>query len=157
MASPLVKSPRNLVSGLFLLLLAGVAIWSLGSLPMGSLRVIGPAMLPKSVAVLIAVGGLALVLLGLLRPGEPLERWQFRGPLCVLAGLLLFAATIRMPGFLIAAPLACLVSGFGSHEVRPRELAIFTLVMTVSCILLFRVLLGQAIPILVIPGTPIRF
>lgn len=152
-----IKSPRNLVSGIVLILFAAVAVWALGNLPVGTLKVIGPAMMPKSVAILIAVGGAILVLQSLLRDGEPLDRWQLRGPVCVFAGLLVFAATIKMPGFLVAAPLAMVIAGWGSHEVRPRELLIFSIVMTVSCIVLFNVLLRQGLPILIIPGTPIKF
>lgn len=157
MAHRRIKSPRNLVSGIALILLSVLAIWALGNLPMGSLRVIGPAMMPKSVAIAIGFGGAILVLLGFLQVGEPLERWQLRGPIFVLAGLLVFAATIKVPGFLVAAPLATYIAGWGSHEVRPRELLIFSIGITLSCIVLFVVLLGQALPILVIPGTSIKF
>ncbi len=157
MKNRIVKSPRNLVSGVVLMLLAAGAIWALGNLPMGSLKIVGPAMVPKSVAILIGLGGAVLALLGVLVHGEPLARWQLRGPAFVLAGLLVFAATIKMPGFLIAAPLATYVAGWGSHEVRPRELLVFSIAITVSCILLFVVLLQQSLPVLVIPGTSIRF
>ena len=157
MAKRFIKSPRDLTSGIVLILFAGVAVLALGNLPMGSLTVIGPAMVPKSVACLIAVGGVILILRGFLREGEPLDRWQLRGPAFVFAGLLVFAATIKIPGFLVAAPLASLIAGWGSHEVRPRELVIFTIIMTVSCVILFNVLLRQGLPLLIIPGTPIKF
>jgi len=156
MTNRLIKSPRDLVAGVVLILFAALAVSALGNLPMGTLTVIGPAMLPKSVAFLIAFGGAILILRSVVRQGKPLERWQLRGPVFVLAGLLVFAATIKMPGFLVAATLASLIAGWGSHEVRPRELIIFSIVMTVSCIILFNVLLGQGLPILVIPGTSIK-
>lgn len=152
-----IKAPRDLISGIVLILFAGVAVWALGNLPMGSLRVIGPAMLPKSVAGLIALGGVILMVRSFLREGEPLDRWQLRGPAFIFVGLLVFAATIKMPGFLVAAPLASLIAGWGSHEVRPRELVIFSIVMTVSCVILFNLLLRQGLPLLVIPGTSIKF
>jgi putative tricarboxylic transport membrane protein len=157
MANRLIKSPRDLVSGVVLILFAAVAVWALGNLPMGTLKVIGPAMLPKSVAFLIALGGAILILLSILREGEPLARWQLRGPVFVLAGLLVFAATIKTPGFLVAAPLATMIAGWGSHEVRPRELIVFSIAITLSCIVLFNVLLGQGLPVLIIPGTSIKF
>ena len=125
-----IQSPRNLVSGVFLILLAAVAVWALGNLPVGSLRVIGPAMVPKTVAGLIALGGAILIVQSVLLKGEPLDRWQLRGPVCVLAGLLVFAATIKVPGFLVAAPLATYIAGWGSHEVRHRELVVFSISMS---------------------------
>ena len=76
--------------------------------------------------------------------------------MCRRAGIVLFAATIREPGFIVAAPLAMLVAGFGSREVRPRELVVFALAMTVACALLFRFALNQPIPMLVLPSFSIN-
>ena len=39
-----------------------------------------------------------------------------------------------------------------SPESRPRELAIFAVVMTAFCVGLFRYLLSLPIPVLIIPG-----
>ncbi|WP_332682134.1 tripartite tricarboxylate transporter TctB family protein [Bosea sp. (in: a-proteobacteria)] len=154
---PAVRSPQNLVSGLILVAAAVFVVWMLGNLSQGTLRVIGPAMVPRWSAAAIGLAGLALVVLAFIQEGDALERWHLRGPAFVLAGIALFAATIRQPGFIVAAPLAMLVAGFGSREVRPRELVIFTLVMTAACALLFRFALNQPIPMLVLPAFSINF
>lgn len=151
-----VRSPQNLVSGLILIAAAAFVVLMLGNLAQGTLRVIGPAMVPRWTAVAIGVGGAVLVVLSLIEEGDALARWHLRGPAFVLAAILLFAATIRQPGFLVSAPLAMIVAGFGSRDVRPRELIVFALVMTLVCALLFRVALNQPLPMLVLPALSLR-
>ena len=146
------RSPQNLVAGLILVAASAFVVWMLSGLSQGTMRTMGPAMLPRWTAIAIGIGGAVLVVLSAIREGDALERWHLRGPLFIVAALVVFAGTIRQPGFLVAAPLAMLLAGFGSREVRPRELLIFTVSMTLACALLFRVALNQPLPMLVIPA-----
>lgn len=154
---PAVRAPRHLVAGLALIGLAAFALWAVSGLSQGSLRAMGPAMLPRIVAVAIGACGLVFVCLAFTQKGASLAPWELRGPLIVGAGMVVFALTIRSLGFAVAAPLAMLIAGRGTTEVRPKELAIFAVVMTGFCLLLFRYLLDQPIPVLIIPGTSIEF
>lgn len=153
----LIRSPQNLVAGLALVAIALFAIWAVSDLPQGTLRIIGPAMMPRWLAILIGVAGLAFLVGGFTLEGEPLERWHLRGPFFICAGMLLFALTIRTPGFLVAGPLTMLLAGYGTLEVRKLELVLFAAGMTAFCIVLFVAILDQPIPVLNIPGTSIRF
>ena len=162
----LIRAPQSLVSGLTLIAIALFALWATGNLSQGTLRAMGPAMLPRWLAVGVGLCGLALVVSAFLTDGEPLERWSFRGPLFVAVGILVFALLIRpaqiaiggvsiaspAAGLAVAGPLAMLIGGFGTPDVRPREILIFAVVMTLLCIGLFRYALNLPIPILVIPG-----
>ena len=154
---PPIRAPRHVVAGLALIAFAAFALWAVSGLSQGSLRAMGPAMLPRWVAVAIAACGLAFVALGFIQKGPPLASWELRGPLIVGAGMAVFAFTIRSLGFAIAAPLAMMIIGHGTTEVRPRELAVFAVVMTAFCLGLFRYLLDQPIPVLIVPGTEIEF
>jgi hypothetical protein len=156
-ARGLVRSPQNLVSGLLLIAFAAFVVFMLSGLSQGTLRSIGPAAVPRWTALAIGAGGLALVVLGFVREGAPLERWQLRGPVLVVTAIVLFATLIRDPGFLVAGPVAMLVGGFASREVRPVELVIFTVSMTVFCALLFRVALNQPLPMLILPTLSINW
>lgn len=154
---PDIRAPRNLVAGLALIALAAFALWAVSGLSQGTLRTMGPAMLPRIVAVAIGCCGLIFVVLGFTQKGEPLAPWELRGPLIVGTGMVAFALTIRPLGFAVAAPLAMLIIGRGTTEVRPKELAVFAAAMTAFCLLLFRYLLDQPIPVLILPGTHIEF
>lgn len=147
-----VRAPQNLVAGVSLVALAVFARWASADLESGTLRSMGPGMLPHGVAVLVGLTGLALVVLSFLREGDPLGRWPLRGPFFVALGVVAFALTIRSVGLAVAGPLVALVSGGASPETRWKELAIFAIAITAFCIALFRYALQLPIPILVLPG-----
>ena len=152
-----IRSPQNVVAGLALIAVALFAIWAVSDLSQGSMRIIGPAMMPRWVAILIGAAGMMFVAAGLIADGAPLERWHLRGPFFICTGMILFALTIRTFGFLVAGPLTMMVVGYGTTEARKIELIVFSIVMTVFCLVLFVTILDQAIPVLIIPGTSIKY
>lgn len=147
-----VRAPQSLIAGLAFIVLAALGLWLGSDLSTGSLGSMGPGMLPRWLAIAVGLCGIGLVGLAFWKDGEPLERWSLRGPVFVIAGILAFALTIRTVGLAVAGPLAMLISGAATPEVRPLELVIFTAIMTAFCIGLFRYVLGLPIPILILPG-----
>jgi hypothetical protein len=156
-ARPLIRAPQSFVAGCALIGLAGFAVWAVSHLSQGRLTAMGPAMMPRWTAIALGLCGLALVIASFLADGEPLPSWNLRGPACICAGMILFALTIRTFGFLVAGPLAMLLTGYAARDVRRTELLLFVAAMTAFCILLFRYLLDQPLPVLIIPGTSIDF
>jgi putative tricarboxylic transport membrane protein len=150
-----VRLSKDLVAGASLVALALFALWASWDLPQGTLRSVGPGMLPRAVAVLVLLPGAGLLVAALVKGGEPLGRWSLRAPLFVFLGLVAFALTIRSVGLLVAGPCVVLVSGAASPETRPVELLVFAAVLTAFCVGLFRFALGLPIPVLVIPGVVI--
>ena len=147
----LVRAPQNFWAGTSLIALAAFSAWAGRDLDAGTLRFMGPGMMPRAVAVLVAAIGLGLVVASLVRAGDAMERWSLRGPLFITLGALGFALTIRAPGLAIAGPLVCIISGAASPDARWKELAIFGVLMTALCAVLFRYVLHLPVPILVIP------
>ncbi|WP_062225787.1 tripartite tricarboxylate transporter TctB family protein [Aureimonas frigidaquae] len=160
--------PRNIAAGLVLIALAALAVWLTSDLSRGTLRSVGPAMLPQAVAVLIGLCGVALAISGLRRgsDSEPVL-WSLRGPLFVMAGIALFAFTIRPMhferfttlelGLVVSGPLAIIVGGYASPHARFRDLAILALSLTPFCMLLFGDMLNLPIPILPRPVAEVLF
>jgi Tripartite tricarboxylate transporter TctB family len=152
-----VRAPQSLLGGLCLLAITGLALWLTVDLPQGSLRAMGPAMLPRWLAVAVGLCGLALVVLSFFQDGDRMERSSLRGPVFVLLAVLAFAMTIRpftfgpisTPGLgmVVAGPLAILISGHATNEVRLRDLTILALSLTPFCMVLFGDLLNLPIPI----------
>jgi putative tricarboxylic transport membrane protein len=142
------RVPEDFVAGLFLVLVAAFFIWQAWKLPMGSLRAMGPGMLPTSIAVIMGVGGFLLALMALVKGGNALTRPHVRGLFFVLGGIVLFGLTIRTTGLIVAGPLSMIFASFATEEVRPVEAAIFAVVMTVFCIFLFKFALGLPIPVI---------
>lgn len=151
-----IRAPQNFAGALLLLFVAGFALWATSSLSQGTLRAMGPAMLPRWLAFGVGACGLALLISSFLKAGDAMEAWGLRGPVVVFIGILLFALTIRpfdlgfaqTPGLGLAAagPLAIIVGGYASPEARLRDLAILALALTSFCMLLFGDLLNLPIP-----------
>jgi hypothetical protein len=152
-----IRAPQSLAGGLVLIALAALALWLTRDLTQGTLNAMGPAMLPRWLAVGVGLAGLALLAFAFLKEGDVLERWSLRGPFFVILGILAFAVTIRpfsfgplaIPGLgLVAAgPLAIIVGGYASPEARLRDLVILALSLTPFCMLLFGDMLNLPIPI----------
>ncbi|MDP2356968.1 MAG: tripartite tricarboxylate transporter TctB family protein [Beijerinckiaceae bacterium] len=138
---------QDVGAGLFLILISLFFIWQAWSLPLGSLRAMGPGMLPMSIAVIMGIGGAILMTIALVSGGPRLTRPHVRGLFFVLGGLILFGLTVRWLGLIVAGPLAMIFGSFASEEVRPVEAVIFAVVMTAFCIGLFKYALGLPIPI----------
>lgn len=156
----LVRSPYDLAGGLFLLALAVLGFAGGFGLPTGSPSSIGSGMVPKAVAVMVGVLGVALMVVAFLTEGDQLERWHLRGPVFVLGGVIVFAMLIRgstldfgvgsvtIPplGLIVAGPLVVIISSLGSSETRPKEIAVFSVVLTLAAGLLFKEMLSLPIP-----------
>ena len=212
-----IRAPQNFFAGLALIGIAAFAIWATSELSQGTLRAMGPAMLPRWLAIGIGMCGLALAILSVFSSGDPLrlsdyaavvtfaivlgiaailarvvnavfyggtqgsnaffytviilfygtilimfittlrrsgwlETRGLRGPFFIVAGILSFAITIRLFGLVVAGPLAMIIGGYATAEVREKEIIIFAAIMTAFCVGLFRYVLNLPIPIIIIPG-----
>ncbi len=137
--------------------LAALALWLTRDLDQGTLNAMGPAMLPRWLAISVGLCGLALLVSAFLKVGDALERWSLRGLVLVIGAILAFAITIRpfsfgglsMPGLglLVAGPLAIIIGGYATPEARLRDLVILALSLTPFCMVLFGDLLNLPIPI----------
>lgn len=144
----LVRSPQDLAAGLFLLALALFGAIGSANLSFGKLATIGPGLMPRSVALLVAAFGLLLIVQAVTALGARLEAWSLRGMIFVLGAVVMFAATIRPVGLAISGPLAILLSAMAERSTRPLEIIVFAVVMTAFCIGLFKFLLRLPIPVL---------
>jgi hypothetical protein len=152
-----VRAPQELVAGLTLVALAALALWLTRDLDQGTLKSMGPAFLPRWLAIAVGLCGLSLVGTGFMTDGQGLDRWSVRGPAFVILAIIAFAVTIRpfslgavaTPGLglAIAGPLAIIIGGYATHEARLRDLLILAFLLTPFCMILFGDLLNLPIPI----------
>ena len=150
-----VRGPKDFYGGLALIALAILAIWATGDLPGQHGFAFGPGTAPRIFAALLALVGAVVALSGLLYDGEPIGHYAIKGPLFVLAGIMLFAGMIRgvsleplhipvnIPslGLVPSTFAAFMVSILGSSEFRWIESLIAAVVMTAFCVGLFVYLL----------------
>ena len=153
-----VRSPQSLAGGILLIALAALALWLTRDLDQGTLNAMGPAMLPRWLAIGVGLSGLALLAFAFIKDGDALERWSLRGPVFVIGAIVAFALTIRpfsfggglaTPGLglLFAGPLAIILGGYATPEARLRDLVLLALSLTPFCMVLFGDLLNLPIPV----------
>jgi hypothetical protein len=141
---------QDVVAGVLLVAVGVFVLCATFSLERGSLRLPGPAYFPQAAAAMMALLGVAVVA----TRGElgVASGWNLRGMVLLTASILVFAATIRSAGFLIAAPLTVLVASFASRETRIVEMLISSGILTVFCLLAFKYALGLPLPLLNLPS-----
>ncbi|SIQ06188.1 MULTISPECIES: tripartite tricarboxylate transporter TctB family protein [unclassified Bosea (in: a-proteobacteria)] len=152
-----IRSTQDLAGGLFMIVLALGAFAFSWDLSAGTLRQLGPGMLPKAFAVICGVLGLMLVFCSLRYEGEALSGWSWKGVFFVLGGACLFALTIRgfeigpisVPalGLLVSGPLLILYAGLAADDLNLKQLVIFAIAMSAACIALFKYALSLPIPL----------
>jgi putative tricarboxylic transport membrane protein len=138
---------QDFLGGLAIIAVAAFVYWLARNLPAGASGGIGPGTLPKGLAVLLGVLGAVLSGAALYEQGPPVERLSFRGPLFILGALVVFGLTVRPLGLVAAGPLALVIAGLASDEVRWGETLAFGVLMTAFCIGLFKLALGLPIPL----------
>jgi putative tricarboxylic transport membrane protein len=138
---------QDFVGGMAIIAAAAFAFWLARDLPAGSGGGMGPGTLPKGLAVLLGLLGLALAASSWFEKGERLARWSVRGPLLILGAVVVFGLAVRPLGLVVAGPLAIVIGAFASDEVRWKETLLFGAAMTLFCIGLFKFALGLPIPL----------
>lgn len=146
------------VAGLALVVFGTVMFWAGLELPFVTRSGgVGSGMMPRLLAALIILLGIAQIVLAYRRPGPGTGTWPLTRFLPVFVGVIAFALTIRgssigpvvIPplGMAVAAPLAIIASGLAAKEARIGELLIFAVVLTLFCVGVFRYGLGLSIPV----------
>lgn len=144
-----IPAKQDVAAGIFLILIGGFFVWQSSDLPMGSLRAVGPGMLPRAVAMMLVIGGAILMLLGFMDKNNPrTPLLALRGPFFIIGGILIFAFLIRNVGLIAAGPASMIFASYASDETRIIETSIFSVVMTALCIFLFKYMLNLPIPVI---------
>ncbi|MDR2240663.1 MAG: tripartite tricarboxylate transporter TctB family protein [Zoogloeaceae bacterium] len=139
---------QNLLGGLLMIAIAVIAVVQGSALSIGSLRHIGPGMVPMTLAAFLGLIGVVLILSwwrGRERVGT--GRWPLRGPVFILGAAVVFGLTVRPLGLSVAGPLLVVIAAFASAETRWKEIIIFSVCMMLFCLGLFRYALTLPIPV----------
>ena len=137
-----VRGPQDFYGGLALVLFGTFALIASAELPGQRGFAFGPGTAPRLFAIILALIGAAVAVIGAFSDGARIEKYKIRGPALVLVGISLFAALIRPFGLVVATYLAFLVSITGSKEMKWVESLIAAAAMTLGCVLLFVYLLN---------------
>jgi putative tricarboxylic transport membrane protein len=137
-----VRGPQDFYGGLALVLLGTFALIASAELPGQRGFAFGPGTAPRLFAIILALTGVAVAVIGVFSDGPRIEKYKIRGPALVIVGISLFAMFIRPFGLVFATYLAFIVSITGSKEMKWVEALIAAAIMTLGCVLLFVYLLN---------------
>ncbi|MFZ9070594.1 MAG: tripartite tricarboxylate transporter TctB family protein [Burkholderiaceae bacterium] len=143
---------RDLYAGLlFLVLGVGFLIYA-QDYSLGNSRRMGPAFFPTLLAIIQIVMALLVLVLAFARQNadeEPMAATDFKGMGLILASVLVFAQALPIVGFAVATPILVMLSAMASPESTWKERIWLAIILTISCILVFKV--GLEMPLKVWP------
>jgi putative tricarboxylic transport membrane protein len=140
-----IGNPKDFYGGLALLALAAIAFWASRDLSGSQGLTFGAGTAPRLFAGLLACVGVLIMVLGVVTHGGEVTGYAIRGPLVILASVLVFAGTVKPLGLVAATFVTVLVTSAASPETRWREAIPWAAVLSIACSLLFVTLLGLPI------------
>jgi len=143
---------RDIVSGSATIALAAGILLALARIPQTSYQAIAPDLFPRICAWALILTGLILIGRGVFRGGEQASLPPLRVLAAVLGSVIAFGALAPRIGYAPAGLLTLVIGGLGSPDVKPGQLLLFSLVLTVFSVLLFSALLKLSIPVVSLFG-----
>ena len=128
---------RDFYGGIGLLLLAVIALLAAKDLPGIRGAAFGPGTAPRLFAILLALLSLAVVIRSLVTRGPEATPYEVRGLACVIGSILVFAASIRPLGLVIATFATTVTCAAAADDVKWRETIVWALILTAFCSILF--------------------
>src|SRR5262245_13715943 len=142
-----VRNPNDVLAGLFLILVASLALVLAWPLRIGSTAAMGPGYLPKLLIAMQLVFGLAVLAQGVFGAPDRLESWSLRPLVFILAAVAFFGLTIERFG-LVAAVLGLVILATLAHRgTRPVEGLLLAAVLAAFSVLVFVKALGLPMPV----------
>jgi hypothetical protein len=146
--STIIRNPKDFWAGVIFVVVAVIAIYVSKDYSMGRAGRMGPAYFPTMVGWLLALGGTALVLRGVLTKGEPVGRWALKEMTLVTLGTVLFGILIRHAGLMAAIVAVVLVGGYASTQFKLKPYLILAAGAAAFAAMVFVYALGLPMPLL---------
>ena len=148
----LTERRRDYFAGLLMVLVGLIGAVVGSRYEMGRLTAMGPGYFPTALSVLLVILGAVIAGAAAARPREEaekpivLERPEWRGWICIIAGVVLFIALSKYAGLVPAAFGSVFVAAMGDRETKPLQAGLLAIGMAVFAYGLFSVFLQVQIP-----------
>jgi hypothetical protein len=129
----------------------GVLALTLGSnLAVGTAIRMGPGYVPRMLSYILIGLGIAIIVRSVIAPGESIERLRWKPITLITIGVVIFAALFERAGLAPALVALVFLSALGGEEFKLVETILACVVLTVLCIVIFK--LGLSMNISIIRG-----
>ncbi|HVV93580.1 MAG TPA: tripartite tricarboxylate transporter TctB family protein [Hyphomicrobiales bacterium] len=142
-----VRSPQDFGAGVFFMLFGVAGLFFARNLAFGSTEHMGPGYFPVLLNVGIVTIGAVVALRALAVDGPPIEGVAWRGPIFVLASILLFAFLIERAGLVVTTAVLTLVAAYARREAKLLENLLLAAGLALMAVVLFVFALRQPMPI----------
>jgi hypothetical protein len=139
---PTIRNPKDFLCGLLLLAIAGVFAVGLFELPIGTAFRMGPGYFPLVLTLLLSGLGIAILLNGFRGAGEPIGPVPWRALLTITIAIVVFGATLRGLGLVLALAAAVLISTLAARPWQPLAAFATTVALVAGCVAIFTFGLG---------------
>ncbi len=138
---------QDLLFGLFLIAVAGIALFATRKLTIGHAADMGAGYMPRVIAIGLMGFGLWFGIRGASRPFNGIAPVRLRPLLAIAASVAVFALTASRLGLALSAFAAILIASLATREARPVETVLFALGLSAAAVLLFVKVLALPVPI----------
>lgn len=138
---------KDFLAGLMFIGFGAGALWFARHLPIGTAMRMGPGYVPHALAYLLLVLGFVIAAIALIYPGERCEgpRWKPLGTVTI--AIVCFALLFEAAGMLPALVALVLISSWGGGEFNTLEVTANIAVLTLLCVVVFKLGLGMNVSI----------
>jgi hypothetical protein len=143
-----IRNPKDFWAGIIYIVIGLGALILAQDYKMGTAFKMGPGYFPVVLGGLLAAIGMISVGRSLVREGEPIGTFAFRGLLLVIGGMLLTGFLFRRAGLVVALPLLIFITSYASIKFRWGTSLALAVGLAAFCILVFAYGLGLPLPLL---------
>ena len=128
---------------------AGIAALVVGgNLAVGTAIRMGPGYVPRMLSYILIGLGIAIIVRAVVAAGEPVERFRWKPITMITIGVVAFALLFERAGLAPSLVALIFLSALGGEEFKAVETALSCVVLTILCIIIFKLGLGMNISII---------
>jgi hypothetical protein len=139
---------KDFLSGVLFIAFGLAALWFGRNLASGTAVRMGPGYVPHMLAYIMLVLGLIIAVVSLYTGGEEVERPKWRPITMVTGGIVVFALLFETTGMFPSLVALVLIASLGGEEFKLTEVLANIVVLTILCIIVFKVGLGMNISVI---------
>lgn len=139
---------KDFLSGVMFIAFGLAALWFGRNLAPGTTVRMGPGYVPHMLAYIMLVLGAIISVVALYSGGEMVERPKWRPITLVTIGIIAFALLFERTGMLPALVALILIASLGGEEFKITEVVANMVVLTILCIIVFKLGLGMNISVI---------
>ncbi len=136
------RNPQDLAAGLFLVMVAILALVFSDNLPIGRAVNMGPGYVPRLLSWVLGGVGVLIAAQAFVLDGPRLDAWSWRPLAALTASILVFAFALERAGLVITIVVTVAVARLAAPGARPLNVLLLSGILAAGSVALFTYALG---------------